>query len=247
MGRFLLRGIKAVFSLALFAFSSWTRAEDAAPIVFVAPLNDSMPLARFENEILVGGIIKDLGDAIAARMGLPVRYVSLPSGRVSIGLSTGMADSLCYALPQWLTGEFYWSKPVIEDAEMIVTRADVPVLQDFGDLAGTRVGTVIAYHYPEVQAALGAAFLRDDAQNMELNIRKIVAGRLKYAIVEKLPFDYAARRAPMPSVRVDLVYAPVTARCALSQKSAIPFAAFDKAVDELIANGTVSRIMAAYR
>jgi ABC-type amino acid transport substrate-binding protein len=206
-----------------------------------------MPLARFENEVLAGGIIKDLGDAIAARMGLPVRYVSLPSARVSAGLNKGLADSLCYVLPEWMTGEFYWSKPVIEDAEMIVTRADVPVLKDFADLVGARVGTVIAYHYPEVQAALGAAFLRDDAQNMELNIRKIVAGRLKYAIVEKLPFDYAARRTPMPSVRVDLVYAPFTARCAFSRQSTIPFAAFDKAVDELIANGTVARIMAAYK
>ncbi len=247
MDRFLSRGAKALFFLALLCSSSWTRAEDATPIVFIAPLNDSMPLARFENEVLAGGIIKDLGDAIAFRMGLPVRYLSLPSARVSIGLNKGLADSLCYVLPQWMTGDFYWSKPVIEDAEMIVTRADVPVLHGLADLAGARVGTVIAYHYPEVLAALGPDFLRDDAQSMELNIRKIVAGRMKYAIVEKLPFDYALRRDPMPSVRVDLIYAPFTARCAFSRHSTIPFAAFDKAVDALIADGTVARIMAAYK
>jgi len=240
-------GGKAVFFLALLFCSSWMRAEDIVPIVFIAPLNDSMPLARFENEVLAGGIIKDLGDAIAARMGLPVRYISLPSARISTGLNKGLADSLCYVLPEWMTGEFYWSKPVIEDAEMIVTRADAPVLHGFADLAGTRIGTVIAYHYPEVQAALGPDFLRDDAQSMELNIRKIVAGRLKYAIVEKLPFDYARRRDAMPSVRVDLVYAPFTARCAFSRHSTIPFAAFDKAVDDMIADGTVARIIAAYK
>jgi ABC-type amino acid transport substrate-binding protein len=233
--------------LSWLAMPSVASAAGPAAIVFVAPTNDSMPLARFENGALEAGIIKDLGDAIAARAGMGVRYLSLPSARVSFGLNSGQADALCYALPEWLNGEFDWSAPVIDDAEIIVTRADVPTVRTLDDLADERVGTVIAYHYREVLSKLGPHFLRDDSRSMELNIRKIVAGRMKYAIVEKLPFDYALRQNPTNLVRVDLVYSPFAARCAFSRHSKIPFAVFDNAVNDLIADGTVARILAAYR
>jgi len=228
------------------ALSFPAQAEQGA-IVFVAPVNDSMPLARFTDDVLEGGIIKDLGDAIAERMGLAARYVSTPSARVSEALNSGRADCLCYALPEWLIGTFYWSDPVIEDAEEIASRFDAPPIKTLADLADEPVGTVIAYHYREVEAALGSHFRREEAKTMELNIRKIVAGRMRYAIVEKLPFDYALRHNPTGQVRVALVYAPVAARCALSRGSAIEFSRFDAAVKSLIADGTVARIMATYK
>jgi len=239
-------GWRRLGSVLGIALSLSAQAEPGA-IVFVAPTNDSMPLARFKGDEIEGGIIKDLGDAIAARMGLSPRYVSLPSARVSEGMNKGRADCLCYALPEWLTGSFYWSDPVIEDAEEIASRTDAPPITALEDLIDEPLGTVIAYHYQEVEAALGSHFRREDAKSMELNIRKIAAGRMRYAIVEKLPFDYALRRNPTDQIRVALVYAPFAARCAMSSHSAIPFAAFDAAVKSLIADGTVAQIIAAYR
>jgi ABC-type amino acid transport substrate-binding protein len=235
--------------LALLLLSTFAPLAGAEPsaIVFVAPVNESMPLARFENEQLVGGIYRELGDAIAARLGLEARYLPLPGARVSEGLNSGRADVLCYARPEWMQGSFAWSAPLIDDAEMVIARADAPAIHQIADLADQPVGTVIAYHYRELQAALGEHFRRDDAQTMEMNLRRVAAGRLHYAVIEKLLFDYAMRREPNPLLRVDLVYSPIKAMCALSRQSAIAFSDFDRAVNSLIADGTAARIMESYR
>lgn len=235
------------FGLCLLGgFLSLAQAEPAT-IVFIAPINESMPLAHFENERLVEGIYKDLGEAIAARMGLEARFLTLPGARVSEGLTTGRADALCYARPEWLNGSFDWSAPVIEDAEMIVTGADAPPIRQITDLADQPIGTVIAYHYRELQNQLDEHFRRDDAQSMEMNMQRVSAGRIRYAVIEKLLYDYATRQVPNPKTRVNLVYSTFNAMCAFSHRSAIPFPAFDAAVNALIADGTVARILNRYR
>ena len=232
--------------LILGGFLSHAHAEPAA-IIFEAPVNESMPLARFENEQLISGIYKDLGEAIAARMGLAAQYLYVPGARVSEGLNLGHADVLCYARPEWLQGSFEWSAPVIDDAEVIVASAEAPPVHHIADLADQPVGTVIAYHYRELQTELGDHFRRDDAPTMEMNMRRVAAGRIHYAVIEKLLFDYAIHREPNPQLRVDLIYSPIKAMCAFSRQSKIPFAAFEAAVNSLIADGTVARIMESYR
>lgn len=238
--------LSKVFFLLTLIFAVSAQAEPAS-ITFIAPANESMPLAHIENGTLTGGIIKDLGDAIAARMGLQARYHTLPGARVGQGLSLGLADSLCYALPHWLDGDFLWSQPIIDDAEMIVARADTPRINHMTDLADQKTGTVIAYHYPAVSEPLHNHFRRDDSETMELNIKKILAGRLKYAIVEKLPFEYALRQSPSSLLRTDLVFSRFKAMCAFSRRSPLAFSDFNAAIDGLLADGTIEQILSAYR
>ena len=62
-------------ALALSSPLGATAAPDA--LLMIAPLNQTMPLASFDAGKLDGGIIKDLGDAIARRAGRRASYLSV--------------------------------------------------------------------------------------------------------------------------------------------------------------------------
>jgi len=218
-----------------------------ADVVFVAPTNHTMPMARFVDGRITEGILKDLGDQIARRLGHKARYLLVPSKRVSAALTAGEADGLCYVLDYWIDGDFLWTRAFIPNAAIIAARPDAPRLHSLADLAGKPVGTVLGYRYPQLDVPLGTRFLRDDATDMEHNLRKIAIGRVNYAITEDLSLSWFARTNKTISLRRDLVVANITAKCAFSPKSRHAFRDVERAIDELVADGTLAAILDRYR
>jgi len=216
-------------------------------VVFVAATNHNMPLSRFQDGELADGLLKDLGDSIAQRMGLHARYVSVPAKRVSDYLVSGRADGVCYVLPRWLPGNFNWSQPLMPDAGVLVSRPEAPAVRSLSDLANKPVGTVLGYSYSMIDSALGRAFVREDAPTMELNISKIQHGRMQYAIMGRMTAEYLMRAEPRHKLRIDFEFDPFKAQCAFSQKSAIPFAEVQRAIGGLVSDGSVDRLLHRYR
>jgi polar amino acid transport system substrate-binding protein len=239
--------IRQVVGLLL-AVCGMSYAYAAGPdIVFIAATNHTMPLSHFEDGRLTGGIIKDLGDSIAKRLGRRAVYVSAPPKRVPIILANGEADSVCYVMPHWIEGEFNWSKPLIPSSGVLVARTDAPVVKSLSELADKRVGTVLGYRYPNFDEALGKHFSREDAPAMASNMNKLQAGRMQYAIMEKMTILYLMRSVEQTHVRVDLEFSPIKAHCAFSHKSNIKFAEANRAINSLVDDGSVERILALYR
>lgn len=216
-------------------------------LVFVAATNHNMPLSRFQHGELADGLLKELGDAIAQRMGLHPRYVSAPAKRVAEFLVSGRADGVCFVLPRWLPGTFNWSQPLIPDSGVLVARVDAPPVRVLSDLANRPVGTVLGYSYSMIESELGRAFVREDAPTMELNISKIVHGRMQYAIMGRMNAEYLMRAEPVHKLRIDFEFDPFMAQCAFSQKSAIPFGDVQRAIGSLAADGSIERILQHYR
>jgi ABC-type amino acid transport substrate-binding protein len=221
-------------------------AEDGI-VRFVAPENLSMPLADFENGRLAQGIIKDLGEAIAQRMGRKAVFLAIPSKRAEQFLAAGRGDGLCYISPLWAIGTYNWTAPLIPDATVLAARSDAPVIQNFKDLADQPVAITMGYRYPPVEQALGPHLLRDEAPSVDLDLEKVAKGRVRYALVNKLAYDYETRTHPEWKLRADKVFEPVEASCAFSLKSPLRFAEVKAAVDSLIAEGRISAIIARYR
>lgn len=216
-------------------------------IVFIAPTNHAMPLAQFKDGRISAGILMDLGTAIARRLGRTARFVSVPSKRVSMVLSKGEADGVCYVMPHWIDGDFDWSRPVIPNRMLLVAHVKAPLVQTVAALAGLPIGTVAGYRYPELEAVLGKRFVRDDAPSGELSISKLRAGRTQYAIMGESMFDYQRRTDATFQVRAELVIASVWTQCAFSRNSKIPFVQVDKAINALIDQGRVREILSHYR
>lgn len=219
---------------------------DQGEIVFVAATNHYMPLSRFQNGVMVEGLLKDLGDRIAQRLGLRVRYVSAPAKRVTEFVLSGRADGVCYVLPHWMPGPFNWSQPLIPDSSVLVARVEAPRVRSLADLANKPVGTVLGYTYRTPQAELGPAFVREDAPTEELNMSKIQHGRMQYAIMGRMNAAYMVRSEPQDKLRIDFEFEPFTTQCAFSLKSAIPFGDIQRAIGSLLADGSIERMLLRY-
>ncbi len=233
----------------------WTwAAVQAAPrppaaegeLVFIAATNHTAPLSTFEGDRLAGGIVKDLGDALAHRMGLRARYVSQPSKRAPQALRDGMGDLLCYTRPQWIGADLRFTVPVLPNAEVVAARAEAPVLRNLRQLEGQAVGSVLGYQYPDLDQALGDGFRRDNAIDMTGNLRKLMAGRMAYALTDRLVLSDLRRRHPELGLREDLVVNSFVAPCALSPKSKLSLTALNAALRAMLADGTVQRIVDRY-
>lgn len=123
-------------------------------------------------------------------------------------------------VPVWIDGRFNWSKPFITSNAIIVARKEAPAAKSLSELADKPIGTVIGYHYPEIERVLGKHFAREDAPSTELNLRKLLVGRMHYATV--------------------------MTQCAFSLRSTIPFAQAEHAIDALVQDGSVAAVLNQY-
>ncbi len=92
------------------------------------------PLNMFDQSgHLVGGVLKDFGDAIAKEVGASPVYVVYSRRRVEQALFTGQADLVCYFSPQWTDNrdQILWSLPNLPQIERVVVLHDKPVLNQF--------------------------------------------------------------------------------------------------------------------
>ena len=234
--------------LALFAALP-LQAVQAAPgeLVMLAPLDQTMPIVRFQNGVLVGGIVKDLGDALAQRLGRRAVYLSVDVYGVTPALTSGKADAMCYVSPSWIDGDYDWSVPMLPDAEMVVAQAGAPHLNSLKDLRDKPTGTVAGYRYPRIEQVLGRRFARVDAPNMTANMQNMITAKTAYTMSSENILNYVQRMHPQLKLRADLVFFSYKAQCAFSRKASLPFADASRAIDGLLHDGVVDQILARYR
>ena len=224
-------------------------AVHAAPgeLVMLAPLDQTMPIVRYQNGALAGGILKDLGDALAQRLGRRAVYLSVDVPGVAPALTSGRADAMCYVLPFWIDGDYDWSTPLLPDNEMVVGLVDAPPLRSLKDLKDKPIGTVAGYRYPRVERVLGKRFARTDSASMELNVQRMVEGKAQYTMVGETTLLYQQRIHPELKVRPELVFSSFKAQCAFSRKSQVPFAEANRVIDAMLKDGSIDQILARYR
>jgi len=219
----------------------------AGDLVMLAPTDQAMPIVRFQDGRLAGGIVKDVGDAIAQRLGRRAVYLNADVPDVKPMLSSGRADAMCYVLPSWIDGDYNWSSPLIPDAEMVVARIGSPPVRSLRELRDRPVSTVAGYRYQRVEQVLGMHFIRTDAENIEKALQQLMDGRVQYTIVGENLLAYMQRNHSDLKVRPDLVFSAFKAQCAMSRKSQVPFKEFSRAIDALLEDGSIDQILARYR
>ena len=219
----------------------------ASDFVMVAPLNQAMPFAQFQKEKLIGGILKDMGSALAQRLGRHPAFLSVPGEGVSAALAAGKADGICFVRPHWIDGDFDWSAPFMSDAETIASRPGAPRIGSLTDLRDRPVGTVASHRYPRIENVLGIRFHRVDSANIDENMRKLLDGTVQHALMGQSTINYYLRGDKAAQVRIDMRISTFDAQCAFSKKSEVPFAEVDKAINAMLKDGTVEKILARYR
>lgn len=229
--------------LLLLTLALSARAEQQ--LVFMAATNHAEPLSVWEKERLSGGLLKDLGDLMAAELGREARYLSRPSKRAPASLRDGEADLFCYVRPDWIGSDFHFSPTVIVNAYVIAAGAEAPALRELEDLRGQRVGTVLGYRYGDI--ATRGGFVRDDAPTMAANLRKLAAGHVRYALTDAITLRGMLAPSQPSKARLALVLEPFETACALSPRSSLAPAQLDAAVRSLQRSGRLQALLDRYR
>jgi polar amino acid transport system substrate-binding protein len=239
-------GLKLRYVIILFAFGCPPSFSEPQTIEFAVPTALAMPLAEFRENVLIGGIVKDIDDAIARKLNRTAHYVSLPRKRVYAELETGTIDGLCYSSPSWFETKVNWSRPLIPNDFIVVSAPGLPPINSIHKLNGEMVGTVLGYSYPDLET-LKSGFIRDDAPSVSGNLQKLMVHRFRYAAMDSLSYDFAVRSDPALRKLSVFTISNFVAQCAFSMKSKVPFSAANRAIDSLIGSGEIERILARYR
>ncbi|WP_028100617.1 substrate-binding periplasmic protein [Pseudoduganella violaceinigra] len=219
----------------------------AAPLVVLVDTGTEMPLADIRNGEVVGGIHKDLAEALAQKLGRTPVTLSMPRKRIAMALEAGRGDVLCLYLPEWLPGHYGWTQAFMPQTEMVITASSAAQPQSLADLAGQPIGTVLGFQYPEMERAMGSGFVRADVNTNLANLRKLAAGRLRHVATIKTFYDYQLHKGEKLSVHEPLVVRSYQTRCAVSAKGHVAVAEVDAAITQLLREGVISKILSNYQ
>lgn len=218
------------------------------PLVMLVETSALMPQARIEDDRVVEGLHLDLGQALGRRLGREVVARPVPRKRLAEALQRGEGDLLCDYQSDWLPGVFAWSKPFIPDQALLVTAATAAAPAGLTALAGQPVGTVRGYVYPEMNDALRAGFVREDAPDAVTNLQKLERGRISHALTGRRVLEYQQRIGGFRlALHAPLVVSEVLAQCALSPSSPVGLAALNAAIQGLVSDGELNRLLNKYR
>ncbi|HEX8613809.1 MAG TPA: transporter substrate-binding domain-containing protein [Telluria sp.] len=236
--------------LSSLCFIAMALPAGGAELVFGVSTGSAMPMTRFQGEDLAGGLLKDLGDALAHELHLKPRYLTLPRKRVEAALADGTADLLCDLRPEWLDStRWQWSDTVFSNNMIIVGRTDTAPLGTLRELAGARIGTITGYRYPALERELGPQFVRDDTASDDLNLRKLLRRRFNYMLTNSLYYDYQRRahaeRAHL--ARAMLAVEPFDTYCALPPNGKLTLAQVNRALLALRKSGRMQAILKSYQ
>jgi polar amino acid transport system substrate-binding protein len=236
-----------LFFFVLMAVAQPARAER---ITFAVSTGSAMPMTEFHHETLTGGLLKDVGDALARELQMEPAYLVLPRKRVEAALHGAQADLLCDLRPEWLDGkQWNWTESVFSNHMIIASRAETPPLARLSQLSGERVGTVLGYRYPEMESRLGASFERDDAATDELNTSKLLNGRFSYMMSNSLFYDYQRKVHPKGGQlnRAVFTIRQFDTYCALPPQGKLDIDKVNRALASLRKRGDMQAIYDRYR
>lgn len=246
MNRRWSRGATLALSLAL-----WTAAVEGQTLVIggfpsVAPW--ALVDRSGEQEVVVGGIVKDLADQITLKTGIEFTYYFPPRKRMEAEIAAGRLDVIPTVVPGWLENPeaLDWSPVVLSESMVFVSlvAAHGPVTRG-ADLRDRVVGMISGYVYPELPPSLG--YLREDTATLARNLAKLEADRLDLVYGSDVELAFRVKQNP-GRFRFE-PWSPVKneLRWAVAHRVGPVADRVLTALTELVREGKVATILQAYR
>ncbi len=251
--------MKRVATLSIYCiylFLTWVRADEQGPYLRIAyGQHNGEPYVMTTEGRVLAGIVKDLGDELAARLHLVPEYVNIPRKRLDGAIQKGDADVSFISSKKWTPNEtaYLWSEVLFveRDVFLFVRKADPPY-ERLEQMEGLKVGTILGYVYPELDSLFELGYLvRDDALNLEQSINKLLNGRVDVVVNADRMSEYLVKRKNLAGLlefgRFPLDSNEIRARFSPEKLLPVKFEQINKALNEMIEEGFVERVLEKYR
>jgi polar amino acid transport system substrate-binding protein len=240
---------KLLPALVLLALGQVVHAEERA---LRFSINDSwaMPMVRIEQGKAVAGILVDLQQRLAAKVGRKAELLVMPRLRVQQALDAGEIDVRCYVSPNWLNNDhdnYVWSLPFMSQRDVLVGTYAQNLQPE--QLHDEHLGTVLGFSYPRLEPLFASGQLqREDARTQDLVLRKLSAGRYQYAISNELSLHWFNRQQP-PEHKLhtlsEVASDPIA--CIVRNAPDVPTMALLRAMVQMKQAGEFDALLARYR
>lgn len=237
--------------LALLLLSAALGAEER-PLRFSVTESWAMPMMQIDNGKATGGILFDLQQRLAQKVGRRAELLVMPRLRVQQMLVRGEIDVRCYVNPAWLQEshhQYIWSVPFMVQRDLLVGRNGASDPLKARPLQGEVIGTVLGFSYPKLQPLFSSGGLRrEDARTQELVLNKLEAQRYQYAVSNELSLDWFNRQQP-PARKLQPVreVASELVACIVRDEPDVPTMQLLRALVQMSNDGEFSAILAKYR
>jgi polar amino acid transport system substrate-binding protein len=236
-------------SLTLILLSLGASAEER-PLRFSVSESWAMPMIQIEHGQATGGILFDLQQRLAEKVGRRAEMLVRPRLRIEHMLVRGEIDVRCYVNPAWLSEshhQYIWSVPYMVQRDLLVGRDKQQLKMSL--IHGETIGTVLGFAYPKLEPLFASGQLRrDDARTQELALDKLKAKRYDYAISNELTLQWFNRQQPaghklqpLQEIAADLV------ACIVRDEPDVPTMPLLRALVQMKQAGEFETILARYR
>jgi polar amino acid transport system substrate-binding protein len=245
-----MRGrIGAIMLLMAITCGFPAHAQQGNLIMAFGDFNDR-PYAIIENNEISGGVLFDLGCALADRMGLKAHFRHLPRNRIGPELISGNIDLYCLAGPDFYPGfpVSAFSTPIFVENNIMIFAQGYAGATTLEAMEGTRIGTVLGYNYAPLIEALfkNGRGIREDARTATANLRKLANGRLDAVILPSLVWRNAIHQNPelAKAVRPEKLILTAQARtCLVSPASAVSVEEVNRALEIMRNDGSLAHLI----
>ncbi|WP_461209391.1 substrate-binding periplasmic protein [Desulfocurvus sp. DL9XJH121] len=248
-----LGAVILVLTLALVPAHSALAAE---PTLVFGCNNGGYPPYLMKTETGFTGITYDILTRALAGMGWKLRVALHPEIRGQALLDMDQLDARGKA-KEWVHNpdDYWWSAPFLTTREMLVSRTeDALAGVSLDDLGGRSLALVHGFHYPAIHdLEVSGAVRRVNVDSVQKGLFLVYMGRADGALMDHLTLDWMVRDDP--KYRRHMFFARPTPggevhyRLMFSKhRDWRPFIRqFDQRIEQMREDGTIGRILAAYR
>ncbi|MBH9405003.1 transporter substrate-binding domain-containing protein [Pseudomonas aeruginosa] len=209
---------------------------------------DGMPYVDIVDHQLQGGFTRQLGERVAQRLGLSLRFVETPNRRIDGFMASGHIHVICNSNPGWDSKpeRYHWSPALFEEQDVLLQRDDRPAIRDFAELRGKTLGTSLGYVYADnlMQAFAAGEIRREDTRDLASRVQMLKRSRLDAAVDMRRPLLYLTRQHPELGLRVSpLVLQSYRMHCIYGGQLPVPVESMDRVLDEMVRDGSIGRLL----
>ncbi|MBH9553170.1 substrate-binding periplasmic protein [Inhella gelatinilytica] len=211
----------------------------------------TMPWGQIVGGEVVAGINRDIGLAVAERLGRKLEFVFLTERRAHEANLERPYDLGCGMDPSWFPDahRFQWSPPLFEVSDRLVGhRSQRPITQLADVPKGAVVGTVRAYRYPTLQVRFANGSLRrEDARDQAGALQKLSRRRTDWAVVSQQALDWYRQQHPEHELAAwSVIVQRAGYHCAVPEGANVEPSRVLEALASLEREGAIHAILARY-